>query len=240
MKKQEKPYIICHILTSINGKITGSFFGKPETKAGGKFYQKMHDEFKADAVAYGRTTIEEVFTKGRQPDLSAYQGIRADREDYAAATDSPYYLVSVDPEGGLSWNGPTVQGRGPGYDGAHIIEVLTEKTPDEYLAYLKKQQISYIFAGKERLDVNLAAEKLFRIFGIRRMLLQGGGVTNGTFAGLIDELSLVVVPVTECGSGNPTAFEAFPFMTGEMSYVWKLNKISTFEDSVVWMRYIKE
>ncbi len=42
MKNKEKPYIIFHILTSINGKITGSFFGRQETKAGGKFYQVMH------------------------------------------------------------------------------------------------------------------------------------------------------------------------------------------------------
>ncbi len=72
-----------------------------------------------------------------------------------------------------------------------------------YLAYLKKNRISYIFAGKDRIDAKTAAEKLFRIFGIRKMLRQGGGITNGTFSELIDELSIVVVPVTECKGQNP-------------------------------------
>lgn len=57
--------------------------------------------------------------------------------------------------------------------------------------------ISYIFAGKKDLDLSLALKKLFKIFGIKRILLEGGSIINGAFlkSDLVDELSLVVVPL---------------------------------------------
>lgn len=241
MKNQNRPYIICHILSSINGKISGSYFRRPETRFAAKLYQALHQTLEADAVAYGRTTVSEVFTKGKEAELDRFQGVKETREDYVAVTDSPYYLVSVDPDGGLGWEGATVQGRREGYDGAHIIEVLTEKVPDAYLACLREKKISYLFAGKERLAPETAAEKLYRLFGIRRMLLQGGGITNGTFADVIDELSLVVAPVTECGSWNPTVFEQIQGKAaGSMSQGWELVETRAMEDSVLWMRYRKK
>lgn len=192
-------------------------------------------------MAYGRTTVSEVFTKGQEVDLSEFQDEAVAREDFAAVTDSGYYLVAVDPDGGLGWSGPNVQGRGAGYDGAHIIEVLTEKAPDAYIAYLRQKGISYIFAGKERLIPEMAVEKLYRFFGIRRMLLQGGGITNGTFADVTDEISLVIAPATECGSWNPTVFESMPGKAaGSMSQGWELMEAKVMEDSVLWVRYKKQ
>lgn len=43
---------------------------------------------------------------------------------------------------------------------AHIIEVLTNKVSDAYIAYLRKYEISYIFAGDDTLNCTLAVEKL--------------------------------------------------------------------------------
>lgn len=39
-----------------------------------------------------------------------------------------------------------------------MIEVLTEQAPSAYLAYLQEQGISYIFAGKRRLNCILLLE----------------------------------------------------------------------------------
>jgi riboflavin biosynthesis pyrimidine reductase len=51
--------------------------------------------------------------------------------------------------------------------------------------------VSYIFAGEQDLDLGLALEILNRELGIKRLLLEGGGVSNGAFlrAGLIDEVT---------------------------------------------------
>lgn len=241
MNHQNRPYIICHMLASINGRISGSFFGCAETGPAAKLYQTLHNELQADAVVYGRTTVDEVFTRGSLPDLTEYRNESLAREDYTAVTDSPYYLAVIDPEGTLGWYGPSVQGRGPGYDGAHVIEVLTEQVSDAYIAYLRQRKISYIFAGKKELIPKMATQKLYDLFGIQRILLQGGGLTNSTFIQCIDELSLVIAPATDCGSKNPTVFEDSPGKTvSHPVHAWKLCEVKQMEGSAVWMRYKKK
>ena len=77
-----------------------------------------------------------------------------------------------------------------------MIEVLTEQALPEYLAYLKKLGISYVFAGVDRLDCTLLLKKLYSLFGIEKLMVAGGGVMNWSFLaqGCIDELSLVTAP----------------------------------------------
>ncbi len=71
-------------------------------------------------------------------------------------------------------------------------------------------QISYIFGGKDTLDLDLMLRKLYKLFNIRKVRIDGGGHVNGSFlkAGLIDEFSLVLVPLADGTMGSPTVFEA--------------------------------
>ena len=107
-----RPYIICHMLTTLDWKISGPALGTPEAAALAGHYQKLHRLFHADATVYGNATIAEVFTKGRQPDLAPFQGTILSREDYIADPEADQYLISVDPDGGIGWTGPVVQGHG--------------------------------------------------------------------------------------------------------------------------------
>ena len=104
---------------------------------------------------------------------------------------------------GESWlfSSPIIQRSGR--PDAHIIEVLTEAVSPAYLAYLQAQGISYLFAGRDRLDCALLAHKLHALFGVDRLMAAGGGILNASFlqAGLLDELSLVVAPVADGGNG---------------------------------------
>jgi riboflavin biosynthesis pyrimidine reductase len=77
--------------------------------------------------------------------------------------------------------------------------VLTEQVSDAHLAGLRQDQVSYIFGGERELDLGLALEILNRELGIERLLLEGGGGSNGTFlrAGLIDEISLAICPAVD-------------------------------------------
>ena len=54
-----------------------------------------------------------------------------------------------------------------------------------------------IFGGKDDLDLELVLNKLYSLFGIKKLLLEGGSEINGSFQreGLIDELSLIIAPV---------------------------------------------
>ena len=52
---------------------------------------------------------------------------------------------------------------------------------DEYILYLKSIGLSYIFDGKDDIDIKLALKKLKNIFGIKIILMEGGPILNGAF-----------------------------------------------------------
>jgi riboflavin biosynthesis pyrimidine reductase len=122
----------------------------------------------------------------------------------------------------------------PGYDGAHIVEVLCEDAKDAYLAWLRSAGISYIFAGSKEMDLSLALSKLRSLFNIRTLLLEGGSVLNGAFAreGLIDELSLVTAPVT----ADP---DDLPLLSKSSIHSWNLESVSDHSGILV-SKYSKQ
>ena len=148
-----RPYIICHMTTSIDGKVTGSFLGGEECVPATEEYYRLNCEIPAEAFACGRVTMEESFTEGWYPDLTKFENIKVDRVDYIADQEAARYAVAFDRRGKLGWKTAQIEDEDPGYGGAHIIEVLCEDVPDAYLAYLQSIDVSYIFAGKTEMDL---------------------------------------------------------------------------------------
>lgn len=184
----DRPYVICHMLTSLDGKIDGPFMSVPETRPVAAEYGKLRTTFDCQATMYGTTTMEEVYAEGRAPALEPCR-THWPREDYAAQSDVDNYIVSVDPEGVLGWAAKYIEKKGR--PRAHVIKVLTVQASNEYLNYLRGFDISYIFVGEQELDCALALRKLKELFHIDRLLLAGGTVMNTSLlqSGLIDELS---------------------------------------------------
>lgn len=60
------------------------------------------------------------------------------------------------------------------------MAVLTKRSQTPHLVGLRKDGVSYIFAGEHDLDLEQALEILNRELGIKHLLLEGGGVTNGS------------------------------------------------------------
>lgn len=117
---------------------------------------------------------------------------------------------------------------------AHIIEVLTERATNAYRAFLRKLGISYIIAGKEELDCALAAEKLKELFAIQTLMVSGGGFINWSFlqAGLIDELSLVLAPVTDGETDTVTLFEKSDYLPPKAPVAYSLMSIEQIKAMV--------
>lgn len=230
----DRPYIVCHMVMSIDGKVTGEFLYKPECEAATEEYYRINREYKADAFACGSVTMEGSFTGGFKPDLSAFKGMKVAREDYVADKEATYYAVSFDRTGRVGWTKSKIEDEDPGYDNAHIIEVLCEKVSDEYLAYLRSVGVSYIFAGKEEMNVTLAVKKLYQLFGIEKLLLEGGSIINGAFQreGLVDELSLVQAPVIAGADGKPLFYDS-------VMENYELVKAESLEGGVNWLNYKK-
>ena len=235
-----RPFIICHMVTSLDGKITGGFLEKNEYSDIIETYYQIHKKYDADGFICGRITMEGSFP---QPPVQAteYDGPAIDREDFIAEK-AAFYAVAIDPHGKLWWDDPAISDSDEGYDGAHIIEVLTEQVSDAFLEHLRLKGVSYIFAGKDKLDLELAVQKLKGLFGIDKLLLEGGGIVNGSFleAGLIDEISLLVVPATETSEQAIALFQTNKYTsTNARSAAFQLKAAEKLDNGGLWLTYRK-
>lgn len=201
-----RPYIICHMTASIDGKVTGKFLSAPECERAIDYYYQLNRDYKADAFACGRVTMEGSFTGGWYPDLSEFEPAYSPM-DYLVDDIGDFFAVAFDPHGRLGWKSNRIidADGDPGYDKAQIIEVLSHQVSGRYLTYLQTMGIPYIFAGDTQIDIEEALFKLKAYFGINKLLLEGGSILNGAFqrVGFIDELSLVVAPVVADAEDKP-------------------------------------
>lgn len=202
----DRPYIICHMTTSLDGKVTGDFLFKEQCREAIEEYYAINRKLKCDGFICGRVTMEGSFTQSWYPDLADYESVNR-RTDYIPRELSGFYAVAFDTNGKLGWKSSFIvdPDEDPGYDGAQIIEVLSESTDERYLGYLEAMKIPYIFAGESKIDIGQALFKLKKIFGINKLLLEGGSIINGSFelAEAVDELSLVIAPVVADSDSKP-------------------------------------
>jgi 2,5-diamino-6-(ribosylamino)-4(3H)-pyrimidinone 5'-phosphate reductase len=195
----ERPYVICHMVPSVDGRIVTSRWRLPPGLLAE--YERAASTFDADAWIIGRVSMEPYAGKAALPARSGRTPVP--RTDFVARSDAPSYAIAIDPRGKLRWESGSI-------DEEHAVTVLTEEVPDRYLAFLRSRGVSYLFGGKDRIDLPAVLRKLRARLGIRKLLLEGGGKINGSFlaAGLVDELSLLVAPVADGGVGTPTLFDA--------------------------------
>ena len=230
-----RPYIICHMTTSLDGKVTGKFLSTPECEPATNLYYQINRDYKADAFACGRVTMEGSFTGGWYPDLSEYEPAYSPM-DYLVDDLGDFFAVAFDPHGRLGWKSNRIidADEDPGYDKAQIIEVLTHQVSGRYLTYLQSMGIPYIFAGNTEIDIEEALFKLKAYFGINKLLLEGGSILNGAFqrAGVIDELSLVVAPIVADAEDKPL------FMDSAMEN-YSLEDVQ-YRNGSLWLNYISK
>lgn len=221
----KRPFVVCHMLTSLDGKIDGAFFRMPETAPALKAYDDLRVFYGCQATLYGTTTMLGGYADGKVSGLTAVKEPPM-RKDWInpAGKDMGNFIVSVDPKGELAFSSHSLAKKGR--SAAHVIEVLTEQASPEYLSYLQKVGISYLFAGEKTLDCSLLSEKLYSLFGIERLMVAGGGVMNWSFLqkGLIDELSLVIAPVADGNTTAVSCFEQADFMPQHAPMAFRLKR----------------
>ncbi len=231
----QRPYIICHMTMSIDGKVTGEFLRREAHGKVSEIYYQINRDYKADAYACGRITMEGSFTGGWYPDLSIYDKIDSET-DYLTTEKTGFYAVALDPKGKLGWKSNRIidVDKDPGYDNAQIIEILTHSVDRRYLSYLQHMKIPYIFAGETEINVEEAMFKLKEYFQIEKLLLEGGSITNGAFqrAGIIDELSLVIDSAVGGSDDKPL------FMDSSLED-YKLYEFKNY-DGILYLNYKKQ
>ncbi|HEX5871596.1 MAG TPA: dihydrofolate reductase family protein [Longimicrobium sp.] len=195
-----RPRVICHMMASVDGRIVVD--GWPDSGEGRRQYELVHAGYQADGWICGRITMEP-FAGGLRPDAEvAREHHGAPREDFRAPGEYDSFAFAIDASGRLAWETNDI-------DGDHVVAVLSERVSDAYLALLRERGVSYLLAGARDVDLPLALERIGAQFGVRTLMLEGGGRINGGMlrAGLIDEVSLLLAPVADGRLGTPALFD---------------------------------
>jgi 2,5-diamino-6-(ribosylamino)-4(3H)-pyrimidinone 5'-phosphate reductase len=128
---------------------------------------------------------------------------------------------------------------GPDWEGWHLLVFVARRTPAEYLAYLRRENIPYLVAGDGQVDLRLALEKLGTQLGVTSVLSTAGGKLNGALlrAGLVDEINVEFLPAIIGGIETPSLFDAPALKPDEWPTRLKLISAQVQAGGSVWLRY---
>lgn len=220
-----KPYIVCHMMISIDGRIDCAMTSKLPGVA--DYYTSL-DAINVPTTVSGRVTAELEMAEPGQfiPKEQESYG----KEGFSKKADAAGYEVVIDTNGKLLWPNAT------GMTKPYLI-ITSEKVSKEYLDYLDGQNISWVACGKEHVDLVRATEILADEFGVERMGIVGGSKINTAFleAGLLDEISLLVGAGIDGRGGMPAVFDGLA-MQHDVTKL-KLIDVKKFDSDAVWIRY---
>jgi riboflavin biosynthesis pyrimidine reductase len=223
-------YVICHMNASVDGRILGSRWRPAENRMPGLF-ERLHEELGGGSWLIGRVIGSEYAKAEAYPDHTDQS---YPREPWFVRRDAAAYGIALDAQGKIAWGRSDI-------GGDPIVVVLTARVSDAHLAGLHQDGVSYIFAGEQQLDLGLALEILNRELGLKRLLLEGGGGSNGAFlrAGLIGEISLAICPAVDGARGAPSIFASSDKDAGIAARIsaMTLGSCQVLEGGAVWLRY---
>jgi len=232
-----RPKIICHMIGSIDGRLLSDRWTPlPECAASNtvlSVYDEAAQRLNAQGWIVGRKTMADMVNGTARSHRAA--ATSCVRSTHIGNRGERPIGVAVDPAGKLHY--------GTDHVGAeHLVAILGEQVSDEYLAELRNDGVSYLFAGTDGQDLPAAMATLGDEFGIETLLLEGGGTINGAFlkADLIDEISLLVYPGIDGLAGIPSIFEYHGASTSELpaaGRTLRLLSVETLAADIVWMRY---
>ncbi len=222
-----KPFIVCHMMTSVDGRIDCAM---TEHLPGVQEYYDTLDALDAPTRVSGRVTAElEMALPGKFENAATPYG----REGFHKAADAAGYEVVLDTHGTLLWPDSTDEAR-------PLLIVTGEQVSREYLAYLDSLHISWIACGQEHIDLRRACEILADKFGVARMAVVGGGHINAGFlaAGLLDEVSILIGAGIDGRGGMSAVFDGLPADRDVTPL--RLTTVQQYPTGAVWLRYAVE
>ncbi len=220
------PHVILHTAASLDGRITNF-------PADLELYYTLAAQWNPDAILFGSGTV--LAAVRDNPALEVPPEHEEIFTPPAGEPDPRPLLVIADSRGQVRcWDAirrwPYMR---------DVIALCSEKTPFEYLAYLRERKITTIVSGSDHIDMRAALEVLNRDHGVRVVRVDSGGTLNSVLLhdGLVDEVSVLVHPVIAGGKAFPTLCD--PERAGitglQVPLVHKSTEI--LKDGIVWSRY---
>ena len=168
IKKEKFPKVLIMMVSSFDGQAKGKYlFNQGSPREG---LVEFFKEFKAvphEADIYGANTMKEAYFPGKV-NLSKYlnNNIIIPKEDWISPNKLNYYVFTFDRNGDINYENCNFDAFGwmkcpekIGICESHAVEILLESVSNEYLQFLREKKVSYIFAGKEQFDYELALQK---------------------------------------------------------------------------------
>ena len=224
--------------TSIDGRLHPSRFTQAAAGVSAdvirSHYEKMYQGFETDGWIVGRKTMSEM-AKGTERSIVAAP--KVPREAHIADRKGRKLAVAIDPSGRVHYGKDNV-------GGDHVVAVLGGQVSDAYLAELRNDGVSYVFAGAKGDDLPLAMQQLASLFGARKLLLEGGGKINGAFFKhkLVDEFSTLIFPAVDGVAGTQSIVD-YDGPEGDRpgaGQSLRLTHCETLEGGMVWLRHAVE
>lgn len=220
-----KPYIVCHMMTSVDGRIDCAMTSK--LRGVNEYYSTL-SALNTPTTFSGRVTAQLELALPGNFIPTNYEPVGA--AGFSKKTQAEGYSVVADSKGSLLWDNDLV-------DGLPLIVVVSEQASREYLEYLDCKNISWIVAGTQRIDLVKASEILKEQFNVQRMAIVGGGNINAGFldAGLLDEISILLAPGIDARGGMAAVFDGLAMDKEPVQL--KLENITSYDDGAIWIRY---
>lgn len=232
-----RPYIICHMETSLDGKIMGKYLWLPTDEGvEDSFYLVQNKKYEYQALIFGRTTIDDNHTMYLEPQVDPEAAAVPEGDYLAEGRRSGQFFIAVDSKGKLAWQENMAEEGGVK---RHIVEILTETTPNSYKDFLRRKGISYLICGKDSVDLKVACQKIKEKLHVDTMMLGGGGTLNWSFlqAGLVDEVSQVIAPAADGSIETQTLFMAQKGLSQDQPIRFKPLHVEIMPDGAVWIRW---
>lgn len=221
-----KPYIIVHMMTSIDGRIDCNMTA--QMRGNNEYYQALA-AINCPTRMSGKVTAESEL--GASGKFKAANSQPIGKEAFQVNQQADSYNVIVDTHGTLRW------GDDAGNDWPHLI-ITSQQASQAYLDFLNQQHISWIATGKKAIDLKRVMEIAGDQFGIKRLAVVGGGHINAGMlaAGVVDEISLVVGPGIDGRAGQTAVFDGLHKSSKPIAL--KLKSIKSYPNGALWVRYL--
>ena len=114
-----------------------------------------------------------------------------------------------------------------------IILLVSEKTPKEYLNYLKERDYTYNVVGKDHINLEKALELLFLEYKIKKVLVDSGKILSNVLLnqGFVSEISLLLHPIV-VGKKSYNIFDEI-----NENIALSLKKYECLSNGYIWLAY---
>lgn len=217
--KNTLPKVIVHNSTSLDNSLTNF---EPNMK----LHYQIAGSFKPNAHLIGSNTIKtgiELYEDG----VSSEE--EKDFEKPARDKNLPYWVI---PDTGGKLKGLLHTCRRFEFC-RDVIVLLSEKSPKEYVQYLRERNYAYHIIGRKQVNLKDSLELLSLEYRVKRVLTDTGRVLGNLLLeqGLVSRISLLIHPVI-VGKGS---YNMFANMSGRVNLI--LSRREFFPGGYIWLVY---